>query len=90
MLSLSDVCRSRYLLFHELCDCGFPMDRASIAVDVLLGPEPAEELFEPTEADLDDYHAWADRLDRDGFQLEGDDHDNVSDRDVTTVLGCAG
>lgn len=43
MLTLSEIGRSRYLLFRGLCDAGFPAGNAALAVDILLGPEPAED-----------------------------------------------
>jgi hypothetical protein len=93
MLSLSDVCRSRYLLYRGLCDAGFSAGRAALAVDVLLGPEPSEEpdaefeIYEPTREDYEDYVSWADRLE---LPPMGDDRSYLSDRDVLTVLGCVG
>lgn len=106
MLSLSDVCRSRYLLYRSLTDCGFASDRAALAIDVLLGaeseepeieevivdeePAPPLKTYEPSEEDWADYLQWSDRLDRDGFRLERDDRPYLSDRDVMVATGCVG
>src|SRR4051794_9167260 len=78
MLSVRDLGRSRYLWFRSLTAAGFPVSRATLAVDALLGPEPAEDddqvglalewrpeadqHFEPSPEDWRDYTAWSDRL----------------------------
>jgi hypothetical protein len=92
MLSLSDVCRSRYLLYRGLVECGFETGRASLAVDVLLDeeePEAADDSYIPSEEDWDDYLDWADRMDRESFVM-GDDPDYISDRDILVATGCVG
>lgn len=58
MLTLSEIGRSRYLLYRGLCDAGFPAGNVSLAVDILLGPEPRED-----EPDWDEYERWARRQD---------------------------
>lgn len=98
MSSLQDVCRSRYLLFRNLRDCGFSASRASLAVDVLLGREDDDEdyrpaevpTFEPSAEDWADYTGHLDRIEEleriaheDRMSVyEGDDPDYISDRDL--------
>lgn len=92
MLSLQDVCHSRYLLFRNLMDCGFNPLRAATAVEVLLGPEPAEEPepFEPSEDDLADYREWCMDVDRrwQDERIEADGY--VTDADIMVLQGGAG
>jgi hypothetical protein len=92
MTNVAQITPSRYTLHHTLADLGFDPLRIATAVEVLLGPEPEAEPepYEPSDEDLADYASWSDRLDRDGFTFEVDNHDYVSDRDIVAVLGCAG
>src|SRR3954462_2787068 len=78
MLTVHDLGQSHYLWFKALRDAGFPVSRAGLAVDALLGPEPADDddqvgpalewrpeadqHFEPSPEDWRDYTAWSDRL----------------------------
>ena len=98
MLSLSEVCGSRYLLFHALCDAGFSMVRSAAAVRILLGPETAGEYFDelspyvPTDAEWANYCQWSDRLDA----MTLDDRDPpapdcvITDADIVIMQGGAG
>src|SRR4051812_22247906 len=103
MLTLTDVCHSRYLLHRMLADAFNPI-RAALAVDVLLGPEPepaddqvgeplewrpaACEPFFPDPSDEQDYLEWSDRLSASmPWPVEFPAH--VNDADVAVVTGCA-
>src|SRR4051812_9542562 len=74
ILSLADCLKAgRYTLHRSLVNAGVPATRACQAVDVLLGPEPADDddqvddewhpepppEFEPGPDDLAEYLAWS-------------------------------
>jgi hypothetical protein len=98
MLSIADVCRSRYLLYRNLVDCGFDTGRASLAVDVLLGREeepPTEfedEEYEPTPEDWADYREFCEEYEDRmwGLRIEADEPSYLSDRDIMVATGCVG
>ena len=60
MTTLSHATPSRYTLHHTLADLGFPPLRIALAVEVLLGPEPDEDVpFGPSAEDWEEYARFA-------------------------------